>query len=616
MFSNGYQTMITKSIVALLLTILGTSVRAESLEEILRRHTEAMGGWKNLSSVRSVLITAETEIGGMKGSATTYYKAPDKLRIDLDLPIMKYSQACDGTNCWLRDQQGLTHTLSGDLKGLAITQLALDRAVYVDPKGFSGKLRLLDETIEIEGKKCYRIEITPVGGTTAEIAIDDSSFLIRRIRLVTDMATVFSFPSDYRIVEGVTMPFMSTEKTDAGISAGVTKIQKVQFGLELPDTLFALSENNIEAAGENSVTVPFELYRNHIYFDATIPGQMPLRFIFDSGAGGVGLNKDLVERLGLKRLGEIEARGVGGADVSQVYQLDSLTIAELRINDVPAYAMDLSPLEAAGTKRIDGIIGYELLSKYAITVDYEHRILIIHRGKQPSNADWGSECRLSLDFRLPYIDARVNDSAIGRFRLDTGSGSTIDFNSPFVERYRLISADRSTYHPVTAVGIGGGSSGLIGELSALELCDYRIDSFLVNYSTSETGIFSGAQTAGNIGAGVLKRFIVTFDYPNETVYFKPVSNFVQLNSIRNMAGIQLRQAGDTLLIHGVLAEHSSAEFVKPGDRVLAIAGKSTIGMTAREANQQLIGARNSRVAVNIVRANEELSVELMLDSLY
>ncbi len=609
--------MTIKSLIAVLLALFGASANGVTLEEVLTKHAEAMGGLDKLAAVSSAVIKSETEVGGMKGTTVTYFKSPDKIRIELVLPIVSYTQVCNGKECWIRDQQGLTHSMSGDLKGLVVTQLALDRGTYLTPTTFDGKIQLLDDPVEVEGKLCYEVVVTPNGGTTATAAIDQESYLIRRVKLVTDMATVFAYPSDYRNVDGIMIPFQSTEVTDAGIIAGINRVQSVLFNAEVADSLFDLDEGaEPKMTAGDAVVVPFELYRNHIYFDANVPGQGTLRFIFDSGAGGVGLNKDLVDQLKLEHLGQIEARGVGGADVSEVYQLDTLHIADLSLNDLPVYAMDLSPLQAAGTKRIDGIIGYDLLSRFAITVDYEDSNLIIHRDSRVDRSNWGSECRLNLDFRLPYIDARINDAIVGRFRLDTGSGSTIDFNSPFVERNNLIAEDRSKYHQVTAVGIGGGSSGLIGELGALELCEHRVDSVLVNYSTSESGIFAGAQTAGNIGAGILKRFKVTFDYPTESVYFKPTAHFEQLNRIRNMGGVALAMSGNQLMVGDVLPGRPADGLLKTGDRIVAIDGRSADEMTLSEANSALIGGKNSRVIIDILRGNEKISVELILDSLY
>ncbi|MGB5106784.1 MAG: PDZ domain-containing protein, partial [Candidatus Zixiibacteriota bacterium] len=165
-------------------------------------------------------------------------------------------------------------------------------------------------------------------------------------------------------------------------------------------------------------------------------------------------------------------------------------------------------------------------------------------------------------------------------------------------------------------GIGGGSAGLIGQLASLEICDYRIDSVMVNYSTAESGIFAGAQTAGNIGAGILKRFIVTFDYPNETVYFKPVSHFDQLNRIRNMAGLALERSGDTIVVAEILPGRSADKLLIAGDRVVSIAGEAADAMTVERANRLLTGARDSKVMLEILRDGKKINVELMLDSLY
>ena len=228
--------MTIKSLIAVLLTLFGATAQGVTLEEVLEKHADAMGGLAKLSAVSSAVIRSETEVGGMKGTTVTYFKSPDKIRVELVLPIITYTQACNGNECWIRDQQGLTHSMSGDLKGLVVTQLALDRGTYLAPATFDGEIQLLDEPVEVEGKSCYQVVISPTGGTTATAAIDRESYLIKRVKLVTDMATVFAYPSDYRNVDGIMIPFQSTEATDAGIIAGINRVQRDEYNTAVSDS--------------------------------------------------------------------------------------------------------------------------------------------------------------------------------------------------------------------------------------------------------------------------------------------------------------------------------------------------------------------------------------------
>jgi len=110
---------------ALLLPILPVS--GTSLEKVLQKHAEALGGHENLQRINTVYVEGTIEFGGMAGKTTVYSKSPDKYRIDLVLPIMSQIQACDGDDCWSKDKSGFAQTLTLEFEAMLHTQKALDR---------------------------------------------------------------------------------------------------------------------------------------------------------------------------------------------------------------------------------------------------------------------------------------------------------------------------------------------------------------------------------------------------------------------------------------------------------------------------------------------------------
>lgn len=88
-------------LLALLSVLMTFSADAESLQKLLEKQAVALGGWQRLGSVKSYVIRTNLETGGMKGNAVSYFKAPDKIRTDLSLPIVRYIQGCKGVDCWL-----------------------------------------------------------------------------------------------------------------------------------------------------------------------------------------------------------------------------------------------------------------------------------------------------------------------------------------------------------------------------------------------------------------------------------------------------------------------------------------------------------------------------------
>jgi outer membrane lipoprotein-sorting protein len=606
-------------LILILATFAGSTVFGLTLQEILQKQTDALGGKDRLRNLQSYVIKADVSVGGMKGTTTTYYRAPDRFRTDVTIPLMSSSQGCAGDDCWITDNQGLTLSLGADMRGITVTEMAIENWSYCDSATFNGDVSLADSNATVDSVLCYVIRIAPKNGTPAMLYIDKATFLPRQFKIVTDAGTFYSRLYDYRSVNGVMMPFRSTEMSDAGFVAGISTVTDVKVNVALADSLFAptaIPGSGWELPADvDFVVVPFELWRNHIYISVWVNGKGPFRFIFDSGAGGTAINRKLVSEMGLAHLGTSEARGVGGADSSEVYRIDSLEVVGIRLMGLPGSTIDFAQLESVAETHIDGIIGYDLLNRFAISVDYTNHCLVIYRPGIEPQATWGEPCRLTIDLRLPYVDATVEDTIAARFRLDTGSASTIDFHTPFVLAHNLLK-DTSAHRPVTSTGIGGTIEGNVGLSPAINICGSRIDSLLVNFSSTPTGLFAGSNTAGNIGAGVMKAFTVTFDYSREAVYLKKTENSQSPVSFRNMVGIELGKEHGKIVVRRVIAGRAADGFLTPGDVIVEIDGRKTKGKSIEKVDEMLTGKRGSDVRIKVERNGRVSEMDILMDSLY
>ncbi len=504
----------------LIFALSATACFADTLQEILHDHATA-SGFKALEQVHSLRVAGRIAAGGMSGTSVTYFKAPNMYRNEVQLPLMSSIQACAGADCWTRDRSGTVTTLGEEMQAMTLTQLVIDRMSYVETTRFNGAVSLITDSRLVDERECAILRVVPTGGRAVELTIDRNTDLLYKASISTDFGKVTVEFGDYREVRGVQVPFRSLQTTEAALMQMIIEVDSIAVNPVLPDSLFVRQRDQTREwpLAADSIIIPFRLIRNHSYIDVEVPGLGIRQFIFDSGAGGVALDATLVDSLGLVSLGTIEAHGVGGADLAEVFTVDSLRVGEFWLDDLKAFAVDFSGLERAGMEPIDGVIGYDLIRRGIMTVDYPHNQLIFFRPETEPRIDWGAACPLHLDFQLPYIEGTINDSISGRFRLDTGSSSTLDLNAPFVVAHNLIDQDTSRYQQMSAHGVGGSVTGVVGVLPSLSVCNERLDSLTVSFSTAESGVFAGSTTAGNIGVGLLKRFRLTFDYGRERVYF-------------------------------------------------------------------------------------------------
>src|SRR5262245_43988348 len=68
-------------------------------------------------------------------------------------------------------------------------------------------------------------------------------------------------------------------------------------------------------------------------------------FIFDTGAGICVVSTPCVNRLKLKRLGDIDAQGTGGDEEAKLYRASTVKLGPLTLTDHPIMATDLSFLK-------------------------------------------------------------------------------------------------------------------------------------------------------------------------------------------------------------------------------------------------------------------------------
>ena len=101
-----------------------------------------------------------------------------------------------------------------------------------------------------------------------------------------------------------------------------------------------------------------------------------LNFILDTGSGGISLDSTRVTELGLKpEPSDKSIRGIAGIrKVSFLYN-QKLKLPNLTIDSLNFHVNNYDILTNVYGERIDGIIGYSVISKYIIKWNYDSSIV-------------------------------------------------------------------------------------------------------------------------------------------------------------------------------------------------------------------------------------------------
>ena len=230
-----------------LLIALSSATFAQSLEEVLSKHIAARGGAEKLAAMKSFRQTGQLDLGGGRlATLATAQKRPNLLRMELIQPGMQTAvRAYDGKNGWMfMPMMGKTQPEAADP---ATQQELIEESDFggalLDWKEKGHKLELLGRE-NVEGKDCYKIEVTRAGsGDKRQYFLDPDTFLEVRVT-GTQQAGAFSQTlSDNKAVEGLTFPFTSVVEMTAPngqVQKFVYKVDKIEINPDLPDEHFKM----------------------------------------------------------------------------------------------------------------------------------------------------------------------------------------------------------------------------------------------------------------------------------------------------------------------------------------------------------------------------------------
>src|ERR1700693_3002095 len=244
----------------------------------------------------------------------------------------------------------------------------------------------------------------------------------------------------------------------------------------------------------------------------------PFDFILDTGAGTSLLSTEVAKELDIKVIGSKEGQSAGGKVSVSLAKVDSLTVAETKLEDVDVGIVDLSHIAKTIGAKIDGDLGYNFLKHFRLTIDYRDSLL---RLDDPKRADiFARDAMTEIPIRLanpakPLILVEIHANGRGpfQFAIDTGTSTT------------AIAPGLAQMLGVRTPSVGAGTTGgapvdfFAGSLQSFQLGGARIDNMAVVVADFFSMLNSaiGAKLDGIVGYNFLRNYKVVIDYPGETL---------------------------------------------------------------------------------------------------
>lgn len=271
----------------------------------------------------------------------------------------------------------------------------------------------------------------------------------------------------------------------------------------------------------------FELIRNLIIIPVYIAGTGPYDFILDSGVGPMIITDSLlVETFDTGKMTTYTLQGGGEAIKVEAFFSNrvSAQVGQAHIRHIPTVFLKDDPFQISAYlgRPVHGIIGSALFHSFLIKVNYKTKRIRMypfdHRTRRK-----GVAIPVELHYRKPYIRARILQAGGTEIPVlllvDSGASHALSLETvdgePFPVPEKTIPAN-------LGIGLNGLISGKIGRIKQLELGRFELSDVLASYPDfSDIGSkIDTPERNGTLGAELLSRFKVTYDYRDSVIYLK------------------------------------------------------------------------------------------------
>jgi len=258
----------------------------------------------------------------------------------------------------------------------------------------------------------------------------------------------------------------------------------------------------------------------------------------------------------------------GGAWAAAVTQ----RVGAVELRKQHAAILPLHGLERLYGVPLGGLLGYDLLSRYVVVIDYAAQTLTFLDPKSFRYDGRGARVPLTMIGQQPYFAGRirVGDESIPTwYILDTGAADTITFTTPFVTAHKLIDrAGDPRREKKTVAGVEGEfytPTNVRGMIDAITVGPVTLSHVPVNLSANTKGAYNSAAFSGNIGETILDKFSrVILDYSRDEMFVEPSPRVSQPMHERMSFGLTVLADGDDFRIFRVTAVGANSPAAKAG----------------------------------------------------
>ncbi|QSE98154.1 aspartyl protease family protein [Fulvivirga lutea] len=380
---------------------------------------------------------------------------------------------------------------------------------------------------------------------------------------------------------------------------------------------------------QKRVRIPFELYNNLIVVPVILNNQLPLKFILDTGVRTTILTeKAYTDILNLSYSKKYTIAGIGD-DVDEGIEAYitngvSLTLPGVKGTGHAMLVLEEDYLELRNYLGTDvhGVLGYEIFSRFVVKVDYDNKMLMLTTPEYFHPSRKYDELDLSVEDTKPYLTGTIqyeNQEPINlKLMVDSGASHGLLLDTDSDEKLFVPEKNLRTN---LGRGLAGDMYGKIARIEKLEIGNRSWKNPLATFPDGNDLLDSlkGSNVFrhGSIGGGILTRFKVIFDFPEEKIYLKKGRKF-KSDFTYNLSGIIVKAKGSRLNTFEIVEIRPGSAGEKAGfqvgDQIISVDNIDKSRLNLELINGMLNSRENKKVRIEVARGQVHYSARFRLKS--
>jgi len=564
--------MIRRLLLAAALAVSALPAHADELGTLLDRYVAWRGG-EAFERLQSLKFEASLDAAGLHGTETLWADRAGRQRVDIDLGVLKTTEVIAPTGDWDTSPSGQVETLS-----LADRHnLGRDAALQFPDvlRGRGGATAALAGQEMRDGRIWAVVRVRFGDEDVYDVLIDPVSGKLAGFHITEDRESRFERFDDWRIVDGVRMPFLQTSKSDTPGDEQTLKLASLSLNAPLaPDRLARPSPVRNATFGNGSGStgwIDFEFFHNNrIFFRAKVNGRDTV-VLLDSGASVSAADKAFTAAAGLTSRGAFTAPGAGGVATTGFAGGVDIEIGAMTLHKVNVATFDFAPIAQRIGHPLPFVLGNEVFDEFAVDIDFAHRRLAFRDPDTLTKPAGAVEVPL-VRIKDRAVPVSIEGAPPVPFEFDLGDGSPLDIYPAYYKAHELLQGRRSSM--VEAGGVGGFHGETVATIRRLSFAGVAFHDVPAVFTPDIASANNSNLLLGTVGLPLFARFHLIVDYSHDRLLATPDPKEVGTPFARDRLGAEVMKKDGAAMVEFVSpGGPAEAAGLKVGDHVAKIGSK-------------------------------------------